>query len=148
MGRGTQLTPTVCSAEATTAESRGYVGERGHQQFVHTVAHHVLLGRSSATHNQENTTMTTNTVTAFESIDLCLLSDVTGGEGQANDNPNFLQRWGRNMQSGGEYAMAAGAVGTVVPGLGETGIPEGVAAGGGASWLIGKGIEGVGSLFR
>jgi hypothetical protein len=55
---------------------------------------------------------------------------------------------GRNMQTGGEYAMAAGAVGTVVPVLGETGIPEGVAAGGGASWLIGKGIEGVGSWFN
>jgi hypothetical protein len=86
------------------------------------------------------------TTTAFESIDLSQLSDVTGGAG--NDNPNFLQRWGRNMQTGGEAAMAAGAVGTVVPGLGETGIPEGVAAGGGASWLIGKGIEGIGSLFH
>lgn len=83
---------------------------------------------------------------SFESIDLSLLSDVTGGEGQPQGG-NFLQRWGRNMQSGGEYAMAAGAVGTVVPGLGETGIPEGVAAGGGASWLIGKGLEGVGSYF-
>jgi hypothetical protein len=78
----------------------------------------------------------------FESIDSCLLSDVGGGKG-----PNFLQRWGQNMQKGGEYAMAAGAVGTVVPGLGETGIPEGVAAGGGAAWLLGKGTEAVGGLF-
>lgn len=92
--------------------------------------------------------MITATQDAFVSIDLCQLSNVTGGEGQANPNPNFLQRWGKNMQSGGEYAMAAGAVGTVVPGLGETGIPEGVAAGGGASWLLGKGIEGVGGLFN
>lgn len=84
----------------------------------------------------------------LESIDSGLLSDVTGGEGQPAQNPNFLQRWGQNMQTGGEYAMAAGAVGTAVPGLGETGIPEGVAAGGGASWLLGKGIEGVGSLFH
>ena len=51
------------------------------------------------------------------------------------------------MQSGGEYAMAAGAVGTVIPGLGETGIPEGVAAGGGASWLLGKGVEAAGGWF-
>lgn len=80
----------------------------------------------------------------FETIDLSLLADVAGGE----NPPNFMQRWGRNMQTGGEYAMAAGAVGTAVPGLGETGIPEGVAAGGGASWLLGKGIEGVGSLFN
>jgi hypothetical protein len=64
------------------------------------------------------------------------------------DQPNFMQRWGRNMQTGGEYAMAAGAVGTAVPVLGETGIPEGVAAGGGASWLLGKGIEGIGSYFH
>ncbi len=78
----------------------------------------------------------------FESIDLSLLSAVTGGEGEQGGN--FLQRWGRNMQSGGEYAMAAGAVGTVVPGLGETGIPEGVAAGGGAAWLLGKGVEAAG----
>ena len=90
----------------------------------------------------------TQPATCFESIDSCLLSDVTGGEGQAPSNPNFLQRWGKNMQTGGEYAMAAGAVGTAVPGLGETGIPEGVAAGGGASWLLGKGIEGVGGLFN
>jgi hypothetical protein len=83
----------------------------------------------------------------FESIDSSLLSDITGGEGQSTPNPNFLQRWGKNMQTGGEYAMAAGAAGTVIPGLGETGIPEGVAAGGGASWLLGKGVEGVGGLF-
>jgi len=78
----------------------------------------------------------------LEPIDFSLLSDITGGKG-----PNFLQRWGQNMQSGGEYAMAAGAVGTVVPVLGETGIPEGVAAGGGAAWLLGKGVEAVGGLF-
>ena len=29
----------------------------------------------------------------LESIDSCLLSDITGGKG-----PNFLQRWGQNMQ--------------------------------------------------
>jgi hypothetical protein len=80
----------------------------------------------------------------FESIDLGMMAGVTG----AGDNPNFMQRWGRNMQRGGEYAMAAGAAGTVIPVLGETGIPEGVAAGGGASWLLGKGIEGIGSLFN
>jgi hypothetical protein len=96
---------------------------------------------------------------SFDSIDFDLLATVTGGAPQGQPQPqpqpqpqqpqpNFLQRWGQNMQKGGEYAMAAGAVGTVVPGLGETGIPEGVAAGGGASWLIGKGIEGVGSLFN
>jgi len=79
----------------------------------------------------------------LESIDACLLSDVIGGKG-----PNFLQRWGENMQKGGEYAMAAGAVGTVVPVLGETGIPEGVAAGGGASWLLGKGVSALGGLFH
>jgi hypothetical protein len=95
----------------------------------------------------------------LESIDGCLLSAVLGGQGPAQQprpqpqqpaqpQPNFMQRWGRNMQTGGEYAMAAGAVGTVVPVLGETGIPEGVAAGGGASWLIGKGIEGVGGWFN
>lgn len=77
-----------------------------------------------------------------ESIDACLLSEVGGGKGN-----NFLTSWGQNMQKGGEYAMAAGAVGTVVPGLGETGIPEGVAAGGGAAWLIGKGAEKLGGLF-
>ena len=75
------------------------------------------------------------------SIDSCVLSGVTGGK------ENFLQRWGDNMVKGGEYAMATGAVGTVVPGLGETGIPEGVAAGGGASWLIGKGVKALGGLF-
>ena len=78
----------------------------------------------------------------FESIDACLLSTVGGGKGK-----NFLTSWGQNMQKGGEVAMAAGAVGTVVPGLGETGIPEGVAAGGGAAWLIGKGAEKLGGLF-
>lgn len=102
---------------------------------------------------------------SFESIDSSLLSAVSGGQGggrpqphaqpkqpqkqpQQAQQPNFLQRWGKNMQTGGEYAMAAGAVGTAVPGLGETGIPEGVAAGGGASWLLGKGVEGLGSLFH
>lgn len=101
------------------------------------------------------------TVSAFESIDAIALFGVLGGQGQqqpaqprpqpqqpAQPQPNFMQRWGRNMQTGGEYAMAAGAVGTAVPVLGETGIPEGVAAGGGASWLLGKGIEGIGSLFN
>ena len=77
--------------------------------------------------------------TQLESIDSCLLSDVIGGK------DNFLTRWGKNMQKGGEYAMAAGAVGTVVPVLGETGVPEGVAAGGGAAWLIGKGAEALGN---
>jgi len=89
-----------------------------------------------------------SSTTGFETIDPSLMSFVAGGEGQATPNPNFLQRWGKNMQTGGEYAMAAGAVGTAVPGLGETGIPEGVAAGGGASWLLGKGIEGIGGLFQ
>lgn len=89
----------------------------------------------------------------FDSIDFDVLSTVTGGapqggQPQPQPQPNFLQRWGQGMQKGGEYAMAAGAVGTVVPGLGETGIPEGVAAGGGASWLIGKGAEAVGGLFN
>jgi len=64
----------------------------------------------------------------FASIDLSRLSAITGGK----DGENGLQRWGENMQKGGEYALAAGAVGTVIPVLGETGIPEGVAAGGGA----------------
>jgi len=97
-------------------------------------------------------------------IDPQFLSSVIGGAGGPQrpqqpapqpqpaqpraDQPNFMQRWGRNMQTGGEYAMAAGAVGTAVPVLGETGIPEGVAAGGGASWLLGKGIEGIGSYFH
>ena len=88
-------------------------------------------------------------------IDARFLSSVIGGAGApatsapaaAPRQPNFLQRWGQNMQSGGEYAMAAGAVGTAVPGLGETGIPEGVAAGGGASWLLGKGAEALGGMF-
>ena len=78
----------------------------------------------------------------FEHIDSCLLAGVAGGKG-----PNFLQRWGQNMQKGGEYAMATGAVGTVIPGLGETGVPEGVAAGGGAAWLLGKGTEALGRMF-
>ncbi len=86
----------------------------------------------------QNLNIGTNNI--LESIDLSSLSAVIGGS-------NFMQRWGKNMQTGGEYAMAAGAVGTVVPGLGETGIPEGVAAGGGASWLVGKGIEGIGNWF-
>ena len=77
-----------------------------------------------------------NPFSAFESIDPCLLSDVAGGKGK-----NFLTRWGENMVKGGEVAMAAGAVGTAVQVLGETGIPEGLAAGGGASWLIGKGAQ-------
>ena len=82
----------------------------------------------------------------FESIDLSALSGITGGKG-SEKKPNFLQRWGENMTKGGEYALAAGAVGTAVPVLGETGIPEGVAAGGGASWLIGKGVKALGGLF-
>jgi len=57
------------------------------------------------------------------------------------------QNWGENRQTGGEYAIAAGAVGTVIPVLAETGIPEGVAAGGGAAWLIGKGAKALGGLF-
>jgi hypothetical protein len=32
----------------------------------------------------------------------------------------------------------------VIPVVGETGIPEGIAAGGGASWLLGKGIKAIG----
>jgi hypothetical protein len=65
-----------------------------------------------------------------------------------SSGPNFLQRWGKNMQTGGEYVMAGGAVGSAVPALGETGIPEAVAAGGGASWLLGKGVSAVGNLFH
>jgi hypothetical protein len=128
------------------------------------LASRVLLRCSSPTaHNKENLMLDVAFATAssFDSIDGCLLSGVLGGQGPAQPRPqqqqpqqpaqpqpNFMQRWGRNMQTGGEYAMAAGAVGTAVPVLGETGIPEGVAAGGGASWLLGKGIEGVGSLFN
>lgn len=97
--------------------------------------------------------MLTATVDTFEAIDQSCLFAVLGGQGPApaqpqQKQPNFMQRWGKNMQTGGEYAMAAGAVGTAVPVLGETGIPEGVAAGGGASWLLGKGIEGIGSYFN
>jgi hypothetical protein len=114
------------------------------------VAHRVLLLRSSPTHTKEPMHMS-NAALSFEAIDFDVLSTVTGGApqgGQPQPQPNFLERWGQNMQKGGEYAMAAGAVGTVVPGLGETGIPEGVAAGGGAAWLLGKGTEAVGSLFH
>ena len=50
-------------------------------------------------------------VTPFDSIDSFLLSGITGGAGENAQGGNFLQQWGRNMQSGGEYAMAAGAVG-------------------------------------
>lgn len=93
---------------------------------------------------------------SFCQIDSSLLFGVTGGAGGTPapapapkaPQPNGLERWGQNMQSGGEYAMAAGAVGTVIPGLGETGIPEGVAAGGGAAWLVGKGAQAVGSWFH
>lgn len=92
-------------------------------------------------HIQDNTAAAIPGV-HFESIDACLLSTVGGGK-----KDNFLTSWGKNMQKGGEVAMAAGAVGTVVPVLGETGIPEGVAAGGGAAWLIGKGAEKLGGLF-
>jgi hypothetical protein len=108
------------------------------------------LGSARQTTNQENMNMSNATQLSFESIDSNLLAGVTGGEGQGQpqQQPNFLERWGQNMQTGGEYAMAAGAVGTAVPGLGETGIPEGVAAGGGASWLIGKGAQAVGGLFH
>jgi hypothetical protein len=88
----------------------------------------------------------------FESIDTDMLTFVAGGAGKAPEpkqqQPNFLERWGRNMQTGGEYALAAGAAGTVIPVLGETGIPEGVAAGGGAAWLLGKGTEALGGLFH
>jgi hypothetical protein len=130
------------------------------------LASRVLLRCSSPTaHNKEiqmlnATSLAFATASSFDSIEGCLLSGVLGGQGPAQPRPqqqpqqpaqpqpNFMQRWGRNMQTGGEYAMAAGAVGTAVPVLGETGIPEGVAAGGGASWLLGKGIEGVGSLFN
>jgi hypothetical protein len=73
----------------------------------------------------------------FETIDSDTLSLVGGGK-------NFLQRWGENMVKGGEAALAVGAVGTVIPVVGETGIPEGIAAGGGASWLLGKGIKAIG----
>lgn len=82
----------------------------------------------------------------IQSIDLSLLSSVSGGKDKEKKE-NFLQRWGENMTKGGEYALAAGAVGTAVPVLGETGIPEGVAAGGGASWLLGKGVKALGGLF-
>lgn len=92
-------------------------------------------------HIQDNTAAALPGV-PFESIDACLLSTVGGGK-----KDNFLTSWGKNMQKGGEVAMAAGAVGTVVPVLGETGIPEGVAAGGGAAWLIGKGAEKLGGMF-
>ena len=83
---------------------------------------------------------------SFESIDLSLLSAVTGGEGQPQGG-NFLQRWGRNMQSGGEYAMAAGAVGTVVPASARPESPRASPRAVARSWLIGKGLEGVGSYF-
>jgi hypothetical protein len=85
----------------------------------------------------------TQTSAQLETIDLSTLSSISGGK----KKENFLQRWGENMTKGGEYALAAGAVGTAVPVLGETGIPEGVAAGGGASWLLGKGVKALGGLF-
>jgi hypothetical protein len=122
----------------------------------------VLLDRLQPITHQEHEIMSHLSL-SFETIDLCFLAGVSGGQGAAAQprqqarpqqpapaapQPNFMQRWGRNMQTGGEYLMATGAVGTVVPVVGETGIPEAVAAGGGASWLIGKGIEGIGSLFH
>jgi hypothetical protein len=175
-GRDREMTPERSSQRARD-QKRPATRELAHDASVdraHRVlgadqtaelASRVLLRWSSPTaHNKENqmlnaTSLAFATASSFDSIDGCLLASVIGGQGQqqparpqqqqpAQPQPNFMQRWGRNMQTGGEYAMAAGAVGTAVPVLGETGIPEGVAAGGGASWLLGKGIEGVGSLFN
>jgi len=70
-------------------------------------------------------------------IDSCLLSAVAGGK-------NWLQRYGEALQKGGEAALAVGAVGTAIPVVGETGVPEGVAAGGGAAWLLGAGAKALG----
>src|SRR5437868_245873 len=78
-------------------------------------AHHMHFVVSSI-HNKDKTmtTMIKNEYiqdNGFASIDLSRLSAITGGK----DGENGLQRWGENMQKGGEYALAAGAVGTVVP---------------------------------
>jgi hypothetical protein len=77
---------------------------------------------------------------SFETIDACLLSGIAGG----NDTTDRL---GDKMETTGEYAMAAGAIGTVIPVVGETGVPEALAAAGGATWLLGKGVKAVGKLF-
>lgn len=75
----------------------------------------------------------------FEAIDSDLLSAATGGS-------DALKQLGKNMQSTGEVAMAVGAVGTVTPAAG-TGAPEAAAAAGGATWLLGKGVSALGTLF-
>jgi hypothetical protein len=73
-------------------------------------------------------------------IDPGLLSAAAGGK-------NFLQRYGEALQKGGEAALAVGAVGTVIPVVGETGVPEGIAAGGGAAWLLGAGAKALGGAL-
>ena len=81
---------------------------------------------------------TTENLTSIETTDL---NDITGGKG-------FLQTLGKTWQSLGEGVAAVGTVGSAVPVLGETGIPEGVAAGGAATWLIGKGTEALGKKLH
>lgn len=90
--------------------------------------------------SNQNTTATSGAYDAFASIDVSLLSAVAGGS-------NWLQTLGGKMSSAGEVAAAAGGVGTLIPGLGETLAPEAVAGAGGATWLLGKGLSWVGGLF-
>src|SRR3569833_3558777 len=93
------------------------------------LASRVRLPNSSPTsHNMENpmliaTSLDRTNVSAFDSNDAIELIGVLGGQGQqpaqprpppqqpAQPQPTFMQRWGRTVQTGGEYAMAAGAVG-------------------------------------
>jgi hypothetical protein len=94
------------------------------------------------------------------------LNSVTGGNGRfdylmqqkakpqaphtpakgGSSGPNFLQRWGQATSSIGEYAAAAGGVGTVA--APEAVLPEALAAGGAGAWLVGKGLSAVGGLFH
>ena len=78
----------------------------------------------------------------LEPIDAGVLSAVIGGKGSSS-----VKQFGKDMQSKGEFVGVAGAVASAVPVLGETGIPEAVAATGGTTWLLGKGVEALGGLF-
>jgi hypothetical protein len=87
----------------------------------------------------------------FEAIDFALLSAVAGGKAAAKAQPaaghsgsNWLQSLGSKLQSAGEIYGAAAAVS--VP-FAEVGVPEALAAAGGTSWLVGKGLSWVGHFF-
>ncbi len=82
----------------------------------------------------------------FETINLGGLQYVIGGKAQ-QQKQNRWQQAGQNFQQVGGAVATAGGIGSLIPVLGETGVPEALSGAGLVTLAVGQGLSFIGDHF-